>query len=247
MLKVSVILIGFLGSALGQRSPSVTSPIRDVVQSSLIAAGSTPFHLKASITSGRDASPYGEVEMYWLAPDRYQRTIVSKDFSQTLVVNGTKVFEKDSSDYFPLQLRTFVTAMVDPQPILDAVRPGDQVLTKANGAVNESGVRCFGPNGTMCVSDTFGMREVVAASGHGVAFADYQPFEGKRIARVLTNASRLGEEPMMLRVKQLERLDEADSKWLEMPDVTSPQGQMRFLTRSESELRAAALTSQEII
>jgi hypothetical protein len=185
--------------------------------------------------------------MYWLSPDRYQRTIVSTDFSQTLVVNGTKVFEKDSSDYFPLQLRTFVTAMVDPQPILDAVRPGDQVLTKANGAVNESGVRCFGPNGAMCVWDKFGMREEVAASGHGVVFADYQPFEGKRIARVLTNASRLGEEPMMLRVKQLERLDEADSKWLEMPDVTPPQGQMRFLTRSESELRASVLSSQEII
>jgi hypothetical protein len=129
-----------------QRLPNKTSPVHNVVEGSLIGPGSIPFHLKAVGTEGREQSPYGQIEMFWMAPDKFRRVIQSDDFNQTLIVNGTTTFEEDSSDYFPLQLHTLVTAMLDPQPILDAIRPGDLVLTKANGAVNESGIHCIGRN-----------------------------------------------------------------------------------------------------
>src|SRR5438105_10087843 len=201
-----LVLIAFPLPLNAQRSRSITSPIRDVVQSTLTAPEGIPFHLKAVITQGSDNSLYGVVEMFWFAPDHYEREITSKEFSQTLVVDGQTLFENDSSDYFPLELRTLVTAMVDPKPILDAVRDGDRVVTKANGGTSESGATCYGKGGTMCVNDPAGMREVVAASGHAVTFADYQPFEGKPVARLLTNAARLGEEPLRLRIIALEAI-----------------------------------------
>ena len=73
-----------------------------LVQGSLTAAGSKPFHLKATITEGHDPSPKAEVEMEWLAPNQWRRTIKSDDFSQTLIVNGDKIFDQHSDDYFPL-------------------------------------------------------------------------------------------------------------------------------------------------
>ena len=100
---------------------------------------SIPFHLKATITGEGDPDSKTLVEIYWVSEKKWRRTIQSEDFSQTLVVNGDKVSEEDSEDYSPIGLQTLVTAMVDPKPILDAWRPGDRALTKANGASRESG------------------------------------------------------------------------------------------------------------
>lgn len=222
--------------ASAQRSPSVTSPVRDVVQPTLITPGSSPFHLAGVLLQGGGNELYGQVEMFWFSPDRYERILRTKDFSQTLVVEDGKVFENDSADYFPLELRTLVTAMVDPKPILDAVRDGDRVATKANGGANESGIECFDAKRTICASGPGGLREVVAAAGHSVTFADYQPFGDKQVARLLTNGARLGEDPMMLRIVLLEAIGS-----------TPASDQMRFVTRSEQELLSAAVGSREII
>src|SRR5215470_5431557 len=128
-------LLTVCGVAAAQQVTNQTVSEATVVQATLTAPGSPPFHLKAVITEGREATPVGHVEMFWAAPERWRRTIQSDDFSQTLVVNGDKVFEEDSNPYFPLGLQTLVTAMVDPKPIIAALRPGDRVQTKANGAV----------------------------------------------------------------------------------------------------------------
>jgi hypothetical protein len=47
-------------------------------------------------------SPYhGKIEEYWASPEKWQRTIECPGFSQTMVVNGDKLLEKDTGDYFP--------------------------------------------------------------------------------------------------------------------------------------------------
>lgn len=237
-------LICFLGNGLAQRLPSDTSPTHDVVQSTLIAPGSTPFHLKAEITEGMEESHYADVEMYWLAPDQYRRTIKAQDLKQTLIVNGSQVFEEDSSDYFPLELQTLVTAMVDPKPILDAIRPGDLVLTKANGRIRQTQLACLAG---LCGTGTDGAREVVAASGHAVAFSDYQPFNGKPVARVLTNAPRLGEDLTTLRVKVLEKWNSPDPNALKVDAVTPTADRIRWVPEPEESLRASLIGSPEII
>lgn len=95
------------GVSAAAQSPSL-------VQGTLISPGGAPFHLKATITEGRDRTPVAEVEMYWIKPDLWRRSIVSDDFTQTLIVNGKAIYEKDSDDYIPLGLETLVTAMIGP-------------------------------------------------------------------------------------------------------------------------------------
>jgi hypothetical protein len=241
----AVVLVSL--STPAQRLPNKTNPIHNVVEGSLIAPGSTPFHLKAVITEGREETPYGEIEMSWMAPNKFRRVIQSDDFNQTLIVNGTTTFEEDSSNYFPIQLHTLVTAMLDPQSILEAIRPGDLVLTKANGAVNESGIQCIGRNNNFCFKDKNGLRETIAASGHSVDWSQYENFDGKTIARVITNAPRLGEDLLTLTIEQLKPIQSSDESLIEIPSPTEPQHQIRFVALTEDDLRHDLLGSPEII
>ena len=93
---------------------------RAVQQSKLTLPGGRPFHLSAEIVETTNpASEYqAKVEEYWASPEKWRRTIQSPGFSQTMVVNGDKVLEKDTGDYFPWWLNDLVTAMFDPLPTL---------------------------------------------------------------------------------------------------------------------------------
>ena len=89
-----------------------------VQQSSLTVASSTPFHLKAKVfESTSPDSPYkAEIEEYWVSPNQWRREVHSEKFSQTMIVNGGKVFEQDTGDYYPLWLNQLVSAIDDPLP-----------------------------------------------------------------------------------------------------------------------------------
>ena len=172
--------------AIAKRPAETSTPT--IVQTTLIAPGSVPFHLKATITERGDPDYKVLVELYWVNEKKWRRTIQSEDFSQTLIVNAGKVFEEDSDDYFPIGVQTLVTAMVDPKPILDAWRPGDRALTKANGASRESGEVCY-PGG-ICLRSNYGLSELVASATQSVNFMDYKTFKGKRVAcRLVHNIS----------------------------------------------------------
>src|SRR6266567_1055477 len=129
-MRTSTKRLAVIGWFLISASLAVSCQQPVLVQGSLTAAGSEPFHLKAAITEGHDPQLKAEVEMEWVAPHKWRRTIKSEEFSQTLIVNGDKVFDQHSDDYFPLGLDTLATAMVDPQKILATYRPGDRLLTK---------------------------------------------------------------------------------------------------------------------
>jgi len=220
---------------------AVSGPV--VVQATLTAAGNVSFHLKAVITEGHDPTAIGHVEIFWAAPDKWRRTIQSEDFSQTLVVNGDSVFEDDSTPYFPLGLQTLVTAMVDPKPILEAVRPGDRVMTKANGSANESGLLVYG---RIAMRSRGGLSELVGASGHSVDFRDYQEFEGKRVARLLINGVGVGEF-LNAQVTELKRLKNHDDSLFQITRPTPKEEQIRSARLPENEFRNLVLESHEII
>ncbi|HSQ19099.1 MAG TPA: hypothetical protein VLR92_01870 [Blastocatellia bacterium] len=155
-----------------------------MVQAWLTEPGSSPFYVQAVITERGDPNERIEIEMSWLAPDKWKRTIKSQEFSQMLVVNGAKVFEQDSADYVPLAIQVLTTAVIDPRPIVAALRPGDRVITKANGRSGENGRVCFDPAGKMCGMSRTGLVEVVDAPGRSVTFTDYRRFKDKRVARL---------------------------------------------------------------
>src|SRR5260370_13204848 len=101
LILISLALWAALAASQGRSEAQVE-------QATLIAPGSPPFYLQAVISGRGDPNEHVEGEMSWLAPDKWKRTIRSAEFSQTLIVNGDKIFEQDSDDYLPLaiQLRT---------------------------------------------------------------------------------------------------------------------------------------------
>ncbi|HEX4165765.1 MAG TPA: hypothetical protein VHZ55_09850 [Bryobacteraceae bacterium] len=201
------------------------------------------FHLEANITEGRQATPYATIQMDWISATAYREIIRSADFNSVRVSSTGRFYEKDSARYVPLIMQTLTTAMLDPKPIVDAIQEGDRVLTKSNGSVDESGVSCFDAQRRICVRDPSGLKETVAASGHAVTFGNYQPFGHKRIARVITNAPRLGEDLYTLTVTQLKEIDKATQ--IDVPDDAGT-GRIEFQDVSEAELRSHLVGSPSI-
>lgn len=232
--------------AAAQQSGSEKSPGVSVVQGSLVALGSAPFHLKAEITEDSDQEPKATVEMFWLDPAHWRRVIRSEEFSQTMVVNGEKVFEQDSTNYFPLGLWSITTAMVDPAPILAKLGPADQVRTKANGLSSESGVSCFDPNHRMCMRGPWGLDEFVGGAGHSIDFTEYRPFRGKRIARRLVYLVSAGDF-MTARVTELEDLNHSDDEMFAVDQPTDPSQRLRIVTLDQAALMNLATEKSEII
>ncbi|HEV3305061.1 MAG TPA: hypothetical protein VGZ91_01365 [Candidatus Sulfotelmatobacter sp.] len=217
-----------------------------VVQATLTEPGSTPFYLQAAITERGDPNEHVEVEMSWVAPNKWRRTIQSSEFSQTLIVNGDNIFEEDSDDYFPLGIQTLVTAMVDSRPVLDTVRRGDRVMTQANGSADETGKMCFGSNAQMCAKSRYGLAETVGAPGHSVDFMDYQKFKGKSVARLLIYRIDPGDS-LQARVLTLGELTKYDEDRFSISNPTPLQKQIRSMVVPETELRNLALQPTEII
>jgi len=241
-VAVSLALLG-MGSTLA--FCQVDAAARPV-QATLTEAGGTPFYLQAVITERGDPSEHVDIEMSWVAPDKWRRTIKSQEFSQTLIVNGDKVFEQDSDDYIPLAIEVLASAMVDPRPIVDAVRPGDPVLTKANGKADESGRMCFDPAGRICGVSRYGLTESVRGPGRSVDFMDYREFKGKRVARLLTYRIDPGDS-LQARVMTLGELNSSDEGQFSIANPTPREKQIRSVIVPETELRALALQPAEII
>lgn len=225
--------------------PSATStPI--LVQGTLIAPGNSPFQMEATFTEGNDPESVGQFEMMWLASDKWRRTIDVNHFSQTLVVNGDKVFEKDSDDYFPLSVNVLISAMVDPKQVLDAHRPEDRSSTKANGQSLESGVICFDPNKKMCVRSRNGLMEIVGIPGHSITFTRYLDFDGMRIAHLITDSVGVGES-LSVEITALKELKSPDESLFAVSETTPKEKRTRSVVLPEAAFRSLAISAPEII
>jgi hypothetical protein len=217
-----------------------------LLQTPLTAPGNPSFHLKATV-SDRDQQGSGEIEIYWVNPTKWRRTISSAEFSQTLVVNGAQVFEQDSDDYIPLSLQTLLIAMTDPQPLIDALRPGDKLATKANGGTKPPAIcshlnlsRTTGGQ-MMCHEGPYRDLETIGPAGHNVSFAEYQDFKGKKVARLLIVSRETA------RVTELTELKKADDAIFVIESPTPIEKRIRVATLQESELRSQATQPLEII
>ena len=166
-----------------------------VQQMKLTLPGSQPFHLKAKIfeTESRDSdrpnqqSDYkAEVEEYWVAPDRWRRTIVSPDFSQTLVVDGDRVSERDKGDYFPWWLNDLITAIFDPLPMADQLKQVSSGIAEPSGGEHSTSCADFHTKSgryVFCFEGSHGALASVVANGYEAEFKDYAEFHGKRVAK----------------------------------------------------------------
>jgi hypothetical protein len=238
--------ISFLGLtlsavvALGQAEPLAT-----VVQARLIEPGSTPFYLQAVITERGDPTEHVDVEMFWAGPEKWRRIIKSAEFSQTLIVNGDKISEQDSADYMPLAIQVLTTAMVDPEPVLAAVRPGDMVRTKANGLSDESGRTCS-PDGKMCGMGRFGLMESLGGAGRSVDFMDYKKFKDRRVARMISYRIDPG-DTWQARITTLAEFKSNDEAQFAITNPTPTDMQIHSVVLSEVGLRNLSAEPVQII
>ena len=227
-------------------------------QSQLTSAGSPPFHLRAEISEvGKAASAYkAQVEEYWLAPDHWRRTIESSDFSQTLIVDGSKVSEQDSGDYYPFSLRDLVTAIFDPLPMYEQLKSlKGQLEVPADSPDSSSCLQFGSPVGippvrasvgyAFCFEGKLGLLQSVNTPGYKARFEDYKLYKGKYVARRI-DAQLDSNTTLEARIAQLDDIILQDRSLFTVDQPTPAAAQLKSMQAAESIARNTAVSAPAI-
>jgi len=117
---VCCLSLGFACEA--QQNSGVVVPagtaIDDALRASSLTFEGKPFHAVMEIDEPKHPGGIYKagVEVYWAGPRQYKLIATSRDFSQSLIVNGDQEEETDRGDFYPAWLREFVSALLDPAP-----------------------------------------------------------------------------------------------------------------------------------
>ena len=244
-------------------------------QSKLTAPGGKPFHLKAHIgatsalkleyitprkpTANLRGDPEytADVEEYWVAPQKWRRTVSAKDFSQTLIVNGESVSEKLTGDYYPFWLHDLVTAIFDPLPMAEQLKRRNAQLeipqdsTKSQSCLNmQSKVGIAPVQDTVayafCFGGKLGLLHAAISPGYKAQFADYQPFKNKMVARTISAEFAPG-LTIAAKITELTELTTPDENLFAVETPTPPAEQIKSNQIGEDSARALALDNPAIV
>jgi hypothetical protein len=204
---------------------------RALKTSSLTDHGS-PFHAVLSISQpGNSDSPYeGTVEVYWKDASEYRVEVTSKKFQQIRIVNGDKIEDQDTGDFYPAWLRNYARAITDPLPRAQEFR-NDKSPVMLGANISQSCVtRDDRTNG---ITDMMTWAEICFQGNepriksaidftYFMEFGDYQPFGDKLIARSYTSYTD-DNEKVIGGLTKLEPLNPSDEKLLIVGHPTSPE------------------------
>ena len=200
-----------------------------VEKSQLTLPGSRPFHLKAIVIEGTnpDNDEYkAEIEEYWVAPDKWRRVVKSPEFSQTIVVNGTKVYENDAGDYYPNWLRTIVDAIFDPGRVLEGVdlsKSSDNPLPASSELCRRfamrAGIPPVGNNVFSSYCFKSGLISSVGIPGYHAEYKEYRNFGDKKVARIIGEYIEPGTE-LQARIEQLDEISNPDESLFQIQQVS---------------------------
>jgi len=234
----------------GDKVPLGDVADRALQQSKLTLAGSKAFHLKAEIaeTTDPDSDYHAKIEEYWVSPRKWKRTIESPDFSQTIVVNGDAVSEKNTGDYFPFWLNELVTAMVDPLPMLDALKQANMQLMKPQGSGNSTtcaDLHARVDRWVICFEGDHGLLSSVFTKGYAVELKDYKNFGDKRVARRIVTNPEPG-TTIEAHITELTELTQPDDQAFAVLEATPPAERIVSVRVAEDTFRKLSLGSTEI-
>jgi len=260
-------------SALGKDPTTVAEGVEAAAKKSQITfPGSKPFHLKAIIAEldSPDSDYKAEVEMYWVAPDRWRRTIKSPEFSQTMIVNGDKVSEQNQGDYFPWWLNDFVVAMFQlaPQEIrelnitLTEVEAKRELARQLPPGMNPDMVKaprlCTGARQkvgiapvqntiftSVCFQHPPGLLLSVLSPEFKAEFSDFRNFGGKSVPRKISMTPEPGTK-IEADITELAELKNPDAAMFEVSGPANPQDRIVRIRVGEDLVRQALLGSPEI-
>jgi outer membrane biosynthesis protein TonB len=260
LVFVSLLAVPLMAQEAGDKVVSIAQAVDNAVQESkLTLAGGAPFHLKAHITNAGTPKPEytADVEEFWVSPEKWRRTVQVTNFSQTLVVNGDKVSEKISGDYYPFWLHDMVTALFDPLPMADQLKgmqgqleiPEDsaksnsclnmQVKVGIAPAQNNLGMAfCFGGRG--------GLLQAVVTPGYKAQFDNYLPFKKKMVARTI-KAEFAPALVLTVKVTELAEFSNPDEKLFAIDAPTPATDQIKTIQVTEDSARSLAVNTPAII
>lgn len=227
-------------------------------QSQLTLPGSAPFHLKARIAeTGDPQSEYrADVEEDWVSPTKWRRSIQAPGFSQVLIVNGEKVSEQNTGDYYPFWLHDLVTAIFEPLPMLEQVKrlqgkvdiPYDS--TQSSACLNvqtRSGVPPA--QSTLQLSFCFrgrdGLLKAVSTPGYRAEFQDYKPFGKKQVARRILISPRPG-TTIAAEILALQAITKQDEQLFVVDQPTPPPQTLKSVEVGEDTARRIIVDAPEI-
>jgi hypothetical protein len=235
-----------------------TAPLEEVVReaashSTLAEAGGVPFHLKATISEPKNHDPQWDatVEEWWESPTMWKREFHSAAFSQSLIVNGSKVKETDEGPVFPELLRNLTVELVNTVPRLDQLAALHQTVQKPDGTAGQIRGRWTipGTDGTtmkniaasIAVSKQTGLMIYGGDIDWDVSLHDFADFHDKKIARRLTAQSQ-GGPTLQAQITLLEDLT-PDKKMFAIHGATAAKKQLRVVVVPEMEMRKLAVST----
>lgn len=247
-----LILICVLSAwVVGADSPS-DLPKKAVEHSQITLPGSRPFVLKATVLEATNLSNENykaEIEEYWLAPDKWRRSVKSPSFSQTLVVNGDKTIEEITGDYYPNWLRNIVAAIFNPGDPLRGVEMsrssdnpmigGTQVCRRFTLMAGIAPVsnKVFS---SFCFQD--GLLESVNMPGYTATYKNYKSFAGKQVARTIGEYIEPGTE-LEATISELKELDSQNEANFAISQTNIP---LQTVVVDEGTLRSLGVSGQAI-
>lgn len=258
MLAVSAVVCSAFGS------PPKTVPLADVAQhaveqSKIALPGSAAFHLKATIVETTNpASEYkGEIEEYWVSPEKWRRTITSPIFSQTLIANGDKLSEENKGDYFPWWLNDLATALFDPLPMIDTLKKLNSQIPKPQGGEHSNScarlqMRVGTPPAqnsaylVFCFEGSRGLLQSVVAPGYEADFKDYKGFKDKQVPSRITIDPEPG-TTIEAKVTELAELGNPDEKLFAVGQSTPPADRLRRVVVDEATARKLSVSTPDIL
>jgi hypothetical protein len=225
--------------------------------SRLNQAGNPPFHLKAVVSApgNRNSGYKAEIEEDWVAPDKWRRTIKSPGFSQALTVNGDRVAEVNSGDYYPFWLRDTVIAIFDmiPQDLTPDNLPLPMAVNKPAPAGScsrwEEKVGLTTPQNnlfsTVCFFD-LRLLSAVSVPFYNARFEEYADFKHKEVSRVIKVFLQEG-TIIEAKVAQLNELRRTDDTLFMIPQPTLEKERIYSARTGEADARKLLLDSPEIV
>jgi hypothetical protein len=250
LVFIACIFAGSVFANDGDKISLADAAQRAFQASSLTSSDGKPFHLRATIAeSGDSDSDYqAKIEEYWVSPTKWRRTIASPDFSQTLVVNGDAVYEKNTGDYFPHWLNAFVTALFDPLPMLDVLKKTNSSIPEPRGSENSTtcgDLHARVDRWVICFEGSHGLLSSVFTKGYAAEFKEYKSFGGKRVARLIINDPEPGTK-LEARITELVELTQPDEQAFAVQQPTPPAERIKSVRLDEDTLRKLVVGSTEI-
>jgi len=209
----AILALGTCATAVGQiRQTSV--PLGDALnraleKTSLTGQDARPFHIRVIVSEpANPQSPYqGTIEEWWSSPTEWRREVTTKQgIRQTIIVADGKKSERDEGDYFPLWMRSFVTALFDPVPDATAWTASGLTIDQTimpNGDKSYACARITSKIGTgdratdgfsnICF-DSQGRFQFIGSPRFSMSFSHYRNFGKRQVACALGDAPEPGTE-----------------------------------------------------